>query len=157
MNRSNKVLFFWVWMQNTCWSIFISVKSRDTRWPFHGSQFTPWQQHSRLSEKEIEEGKRRVWLEGGDGVRRGEMRETREGWESHRRGRRQWPTGRLVNTNKHQPLASFHVSINLFWLLLHFVWQTLGETSAAAILGTKTRRELRNPLAFSSVSDRSTK
>jgi len=51
--------------------IFISVKSRDTRWPFHASQFTPWQQHSRLSEKEIEEGKRRVWLEGGDGVRRG--------------------------------------------------------------------------------------
>lgn len=34
--------------------IFISVKSRDTRWPFHGFQFTPWRQESRLGERERE-------------------------------------------------------------------------------------------------------
>lgn len=70
--------------------IFISVKSRDVRWPFHGSQFTPWQQESRLREEEI------------------------------RKRQAMWQRGRMTNTNKYQPLASFHVSTNLFWLLLHF-------------------------------------
>lgn len=42
--------------------IFISVKSRDMRWPFQGSQLTPWQQDSRLKEKEIKNG------ENGEGV-----------------------------------------------------------------------------------------
>lgn len=35
--------------------IFISVKSRDVRWPFHGFQFTPWQPDSESGrEREIE-------------------------------------------------------------------------------------------------------
>lgn len=49
--------------------IFISVKSRDTRWPFHGSQFTPCD--SKLSEEEIEDGKTKYQLEGDIGVMKG--------------------------------------------------------------------------------------
>lgn len=45
------------------------------------------------------------------------------------RQKRQAPceTGRMTNTNKYHPLASFHVSTNLFWLLLHFADKHCGR------------------------------
>lgn len=81
--------------------IFISVKSRDNRWPFHGFQFTPWQRDIDWNVKERQEKKGRSKLVG-------------ERWETHREAchrRLLW----------HDRQAEWQTLINTS-LWLHFTW-----------------------------------
>lgn len=62
--------------------------------------------------------KRKTREKGEKQVRRRTVRDTQRGVSQ--KAPLAWQTGRMTNTNKYQPLASFHMSTNLFSLLLHF-------------------------------------
>lgn len=60
---------------------------------------------------------------------------------------------RMTKPNKPQPAASFHVSTNLFWVLLHSADKHCGRHLQRQYYGRNCDEEQRNLLAFSSVSD----
>lgn len=72
--------------------------------------------------------------EGADGRGAGDLRHGRARqsllWHSRQ--------GRATNTNKYQPLVSFHWSANLFSPLLHFGDKDGGRIFTAAILWMKS-------------------
>lgn len=59
--------------------------------------------------------------------------------------------GQATNTNKYQPLLSFHWSANLFSPLLHLGTNTVGGIFTATILWMKSWQEQRSSPAFPSV------
>ena len=75
---------------------------------------------------------------------RGEMRGTRKGWEK-------WAgdNDRMTNTIKHQPRASFHVSTNLFWLLLHFADKHCGRDLQRQYYGWSLEQKISTGIFFS--------
>lgn len=111
---------------------------------------TEWERlRSKMAKKKKKKG------ETGRGkitvIKRGWSKEAGENRERHREAWHGRKTDRMTNTNKYQPLASFHMSASLFSLLLHFTCKHCGRRLQSQYYGRDLDKS-RDLQAFPSVS-----
>lgn len=112
---------------SSCWTWLRRVGS-SSPWS-RGTSGDPSMVSNSLPDNKTADWARKRWIiegetrkKGGNGSTGGKKRvsDTERREMESQKALLVWQTGRMTNTNKYQPPASFHVSTNLFWLLLHF-------------------------------------